>query len=50
MKARNMIVSIDYPGIGEIKAPGCHIKSREYTIDPKTPAPDLGANNAEFFG
>lgn len=50
VKARNMIVSIEYPGVGVVKAPGCPIKSREYTIDPKTPAPELGANNEEFFG
>jgi len=50
VKARNMIVSINYPGVGEIKAPGCPIKSREYQIDPHIPAPELGANNAEFFG
>ena len=49
VKARDMIVSIDYPGVGEVKAPGCPIKSREYTIAPKTPAPELGANNAEYF-
>ncbi|WP_308588853.1 CoA transferase [uncultured Oscillibacter sp.] len=50
VRARNMIVSIDYPGVGEIQAPGCPIKSREYVIDPRTPAPELGANNQEFFG
>ena len=50
VKARNMIVSIYYPDMGVVKAPGCPIKSREYEIDPKIPAPDLGANNEEFFG
>lgn len=50
VKARNMIVSINYPGIGDVQAPGCPIKSREYNIDPHVPAPDLGAHNAEFFG
>lgn len=50
VKARNMIVSIEYPEIGVVKAPGCPIKSREYTIDPKMPAPELGANNGEYFG
>ena len=26
-----------------------HIQE-EYTIDPKMPAPELGANNGEYFG
>ena len=50
VKARNMIVDIEYPGIGTIQAPGCPIKSKTYTPDPTHPAPALGANNEEILG
>ena len=42
---RKMIVSINYPDIGEVKAPGCPIKSKTYEINPHIPAPDLGQDN-----
>jgi len=50
VKARDMIVSIDYPELGEIRSPGCPIKSARYSTIPRTPAPDLGQHNQEIFG
>lgn len=50
VKSRNMIISIDYPGIGEIKSPGSPLKSKTYHIDPHIPAPDLGADNESILG
>ena len=50
VKARDMIISIDYPGTGEIKSPGCPIKSKEYPVHPDTPAPKLGQHNEEILG
>ena len=47
---RNMIIDIDYPGIGSIKSPGCPIKSGRYDTTPHIPAPDLGADNEAVFG
>src|SRR5665648_19392 len=42
---RKMIVSINYPDIGEVKAPGCPIKSKTYEINHHEPAQDLGQDN-----
>jgi CoA:oxalate CoA-transferase len=47
--ARNMIVSINYPDIGEVMAPGSPIKSAKYLVDPTRPAPELGQHNAEIL-
>ena len=50
IKERNMIVSVNYLDIGEVKAPGCPIKSRNYLIDPTHPAPELGQDNEKILG
>jgi CoA:oxalate CoA-transferase len=47
---RNMVVSIDYPDIGNVKSPGCPIKSKTYEINPSVPAPDLGQDNESILG
>jgi CoA:oxalate CoA-transferase len=49
VKARNMIISIDYPKVGTIQAPGCPIKSREYPVQTYKPSPFLGQDNEEIF-
>lgn len=48
--SRDMVVSIEYPGIGAIQSPGCPIKSARYATHPSIPAPDLGQHNAEILG
>ncbi len=50
IRERNMIVSVNYPDIGEVRAPGNPIKSGKYIVDPTRPAPDLGQDNAELLG
>lgn len=47
--ARDMIVSIDYPEIGEVRSPGCPIKSDHYDTLPQMPAPELGQHNEEIL-
>jgi len=48
--ARDMIISIDYPEIGEVRSPGCPIKSDCYDTTPQMPAPELGQHNEEILG
>lgn len=50
IREREMIVSVNYPDIGEVKAPGCPIKSRNYLVDPTKPAPELGQDNEAILG
>lgn len=50
INARDMVVSVNYPDIGEVKAPGNPIKSGKYLVDPTGPAPELGQDNAEILG
>ena len=50
IKERKMIVSVNYPDIGEVKAPGCPIKSKNYLVDPTKPAPELGQDNEDILG
>jgi CoA:oxalate CoA-transferase len=50
VRQREMIVSVNYPDIGEVKAPGCPIKSRNYLVDPTKPAPELGQDNEDILG
>lgn len=50
VQERNMIVGIEYPEIGVIKAPGNPIKSGRYETTPCVPAPELGADNEAVFG
>ncbi|HML36587.1 MAG TPA: CoA transferase [Bacillota bacterium] len=50
VKERKMIVSVNYPDIGEVKAPGCPIKSKNYLVDPTKPAPELGQDNEDILG
>lgn len=48
--SRNMITSIQYPEIGEVRSPGCPIKSSTYSTTPTIPAPELGQHNDEILG
>ncbi|PKM89876.1 MAG: carnitine dehydratase [Firmicutes bacterium HGW-Firmicutes-12] len=48
--ARDMVVTVDYSDIGPVKSPGCPIKTKNYHIDVKRPAPDLGQHSKEVFG
>lgn len=50
VRARNMIVSIDYPDIGRVESPGNPIKSRSYDVDVTRPAPELGQDNRRIIG
>ncbi len=47
--SRDMIIDINYPEIGNIKSPGCPIKSSNYSTYPTMPAPELGQNNEEIL-
>jgi CoA:oxalate CoA-transferase len=50
VRARNMIVSIDYPDIGRVESPGSPIKSASYEVDVTRPAPELGQDNKQVIG
>ena len=49
LRARNMIVEIDQPGIGPMPAPGTPIKSDGFDDDVRSPAPRLGAHTREVL-
>ena len=49
VKARNMIVSTEYPDIGTVRAPGSPIKSRGYSIDTSRISPSLGSHNEAVY-
>ena len=44
LRARNMIVEIDQPGIGAMPVPGTPIKSDRFDDDVRNPAPQLGVH------
>ena len=45
VKAREMVVGIDCPDMGRVYASGSPIKSSNYSLNIKDPAPALGENN-----
>ena len=49
LRARNMIVEIDQPGIGPMPAPGTPIKADGFDDDVRKPSPELGAHTREVL-
>lgn len=49
LRARNMIVEVDQPGIGVMPVPGTPIKSNRFDDDVGNPAPRLGADTREVL-
>ncbi len=49
LRARNMIVEVDQPGIGVMPVPGTPIKSNRFNDDVGNPAPRLGADTREVL-
>lgn len=49
LRARNMIVEIDQPGIGPMPAPGTPIKADGFDDDVRKPAPALGAHTRKVL-
>lgn len=50
VKARNMIVEVDYPQGDRVGMPGNPIKLSETYADDFTPSPHLGEHNRKIFG
>ena len=49
VKEREMFVDMDHPTLGKITVNGCAIKLMDTKPSVRTPAPQLGQNNAEIF-
>jgi crotonobetainyl-CoA:carnitine CoA-transferase CaiB-like acyl-CoA transferase len=47
--ARNMLIDLDYPGIGKIPTPGIPIKLSDMNDTVFYPAPQLGENNEDIY-
>lgn len=50
VKARNMIVELEHPGLGPVPLPGVAIKLSRTQGEIKTPAPAPGEHNEEVYG
>lgn len=50
IRAREMIVEFDQPGIGKIPLIGFPIKLSETPAEIKTPPPEIGEHNEEIYG
>lgn len=49
VKARGIIVEMDHPTAGKVKAPGFPIKFSKHPVSPHLPAPILGQHNDEIL-
>jgi crotonobetainyl-CoA:carnitine CoA-transferase CaiB-like acyl-CoA transferase len=50
VKARNMVIEVDYPQGDRVRMPGNPIKLSDTYTDTFTPSPGLGEHNQEIFG
>jgi len=50
VKAREMLVDMEYPGVGQVPLPGVAIKMSETPGAVERRAPDAGENNVEVYG
>ncbi len=50
VKARDMLIDMEYPGIGKIPLPGVPIKMSRTPGDIERPAPEVGEHNQEVYG
>jgi CoA:oxalate CoA-transferase len=49
VKARDMLIDMEYPGIGKIPLPGVPIKMSRTPGDIEMPAPEVGEHNQEVY-
>jgi len=49
VKARDMILYVDYPGLGKIPLPGIPVKLSKTPGDVQSPAPMIGEHNEEVY-
>ena len=49
VKARDMLIDMEYPGIGKVPLPGVPIKMSRTPGDIEMPAPELGQHNQEVY-
>ncbi len=50
VKAREMLVDMEYPGVGQVPLPGVAIKMSETPGAVERRAPEAGENNVEVYG